>query len=171
MPSWLLTSAYPIWIDDRVVGAIVLEEDTAARLALGQATLERLTLLAALAVVVSVLALLAVASITVGRVVRLRNEAEAAIDAHGRVVGAIRPSAFADEIGDLRSSHARVLARLGEHQDYLVKLRGRLGSASCAPPSWSSALRSRTCRRRPTRSGARPTLRGCRRARPGWSAS
>jgi signal transduction histidine kinase len=126
MPSWLLTSAYPIWIDDHVVGALQLEDDTAARLGSGQNALERLTLLAALAVGVSVLALMAVASITVGRIVRLRNEAEAAIDHHGRVIGAIRPTAFADEIGDLRSTHARVLARLREHQDYLVKLRGRL---------------------------------------------
>jgi two-component system sensor histidine kinase ChvG len=126
MPSWLLTSAHPIWIDDRVVGALVLEENTAARLALGQAALERLTLLAAVAVMVSVLALLAVASITVARVVRLRNEAESAIDPQGRVVGAIRTSSLRDEVGDLRDSHARVLARLGEHQNYLATLRGRL---------------------------------------------
>ena len=126
MPAWHLTSAHPIWLADRIVGALVLEENTAARLAQGQAALERLTLMAALAVAASVLALLAVASITVGRVVKLRNEAEAAIDERGRVIRAIPASSIRDELGDLRSSHARVLARLREHQDYLAKLRGRL---------------------------------------------
>ena len=57
MPAWHLTSAHPIWLADRIVGALVLEENTAARLAQGQAALERLTLMAALAVAASVLAL------------------------------------------------------------------------------------------------------------------
>ncbi len=126
MPAWILTSAHPIWVEDRIVGALVLEENTAARLVLGQAALERLTLLAALAVAASVMALLLVASITVGRVVRLRNEAETAIDSRGRVLHTIRESALADELGDLRSSYARVLARLREHQEYLANLRSRL---------------------------------------------
>ncbi|MFT4099480.1 MAG: ATP-binding protein [Burkholderiaceae bacterium] len=126
MPAWILTSAHPIWVEDRIVGALVLEENTAARLVLGQAALERLTLLAALAVAASVMALLLVASITVGRVVRLRNEAETAIDPRGRVLHTIRESALADELGDLRSSYARVLARLREHQEYLANLRSRL---------------------------------------------
>ena len=126
MPAWVLTSAQPIWLGDRIVGALVLEENTASRLALGQTALEQLTLLAALAVSASVLVLLLVASITVGRVVRLRDEAESAIDGHGRVVAAIKPSALADELGDLRSSYAGVLQRLREYQEYLGKLRSRL---------------------------------------------
>jgi signal transduction histidine kinase len=126
MPSWLLTSTQPIWHRDRIVGALVLEENTAARLALGQSALERLTLWAALAVAATVLALLAMASITVARVVRLRDEADAAIDARGRVVGRLRPARLDDELGQLRNRHARVLERLREHQDYLAKLRARL---------------------------------------------
>lgn len=126
LPSWLLSSAQPIWSRDRIVGALLLEEDSAARLALGRSTLERLTLLAALAIGGSVLSLLVLASVTVGRVVRLRDEADAAIDARGRVIGTIRGSGLGDELGQLRDRHARVLARLREHQDYLAKLRSRL---------------------------------------------
>lgn len=126
MPVWLLTVAQPIWSGDRVVGALVLEESTGSRLALGQQALERLTLLAAMALAGTVLALLLVASITVARIVRLRRAAEAAIDARGRVVGTIPQFRLRDEVGDLAIGYEHVLARLREHQEYLGKLRARL---------------------------------------------
>lgn len=126
VPAWLLTSAHPLWVGDRVVGALVIEENTASRLSLGQAAIERLALLTALAMVASVGALLLVASITVGRIVRLRRQAERAIDSRGRVVGRIDPGPIRDEIGALADSHARVLDRLGQHQQYLGNLRSRL---------------------------------------------
>jgi two-component system, OmpR family, sensor histidine kinase ChvG len=126
LPAWLLTSAHPVWVGDRVVGALVIEENTASRLSLGQATIERLTLLTALAMAASVGALLLVASITVGRIVRLRRQAERAIDSRGRVVGRIRPGVIRDEIGALAVSHAQVLERLRQHQQYLGNLRSRL---------------------------------------------
>ncbi len=137
LPVWLLSSAQPVWLDDRVVGALVLEENTATRVAIGQAALERLVLLAALAVAATVGALLIIASVTVGRIVRLRNAAERAIDARGRVVGSLRGAGrppgtgsrgavLRDELGELADGYERVLGRLAEHQDYLGKLRGRL---------------------------------------------
>lgn len=126
VPAWLLTVAQPIWVDDRVVGALVLEQNTAARHAPGLRAIERLALLAAIAVATTVGALLLVASLTVGRIVRLRDQAESAIDARGRVVGAIRPSMIRDELGALAGSYQRVLERLRDHQDYLGNLRSRL---------------------------------------------
>lgn len=126
MPAWLLSSASPVWVGDRVVGALVIEENTASRLALGQAAIERLTLLTALAMAASVAALLLIASITVGRIVRLRRQAERAIDSRGRVVGRIDPGIIRDEIGALADSHAQVLERLHQHQLYLSNLRSRL---------------------------------------------
>ncbi len=126
MPTWLLTSAQPVWVDDQIVAALLLEESTAARLLLGQEALEQLALLAALAIAATVLSLLLVASSIVGRIVRLRQDAEAAIDDRGRVVKKIRPARIPDELGALRSSYAQVLERLNAHQDYLGKLRSRL---------------------------------------------
>ncbi len=126
MPTWLLTSAQPVWVDDQIVAALLLEESTAARLMLGQEALEQLALLAALAIAATVLSLLLVASSIVGRIVRLRQDAEAAIDDRGRVVKKIRPARIPDELGALRTSYARVLERLNAHQDYLGKLRARL---------------------------------------------
>jgi signal transduction histidine kinase len=126
VPAWLLTSAHPVWVGDRVVGALAIEENTASRLSLGQAAIERLALLAALALAASAGALLLVATITVGRIVRLRRQAERAIDSRGRVVGRIEPGPIGDEIGALAESHAQVLERLGQHQQYLGNLRSRL---------------------------------------------
>ncbi len=126
LPVWVLTSAQPIWLGDRVVGALVLEENTAARLGAGQIAIERLTLLTAAALAACVLALLGVGSITVARIVRLRRQAEQAIDPRGRVVGAIPPSRLRDELGALADSHAAVLERLRQHQQYVGNLRGRL---------------------------------------------
>mgnify|MGYP005752551165 FL=1 len=126
VPAWLLTSTHPVWVGDRVVGALAIEENTASRLSFGQAAIERLALLAALALAASAGALLLVASITVGRIVRLRRQAERAIDSRGRVVGRIEPGPIGDEIGALAESHAQVLERLGQHQQYLGNLRSRL---------------------------------------------
>lgn len=126
MPVWLLTVAQPIWSGDQVVGALVIEESTGSRLALGQQALEHLTLLAVLALVGTVVALLLVATITAARITRLRRSAEAAIDARGRVVGVIPEFRLRDEVGELASGYERVLGRLRDHQEYLSKLRGRL---------------------------------------------
>ena len=60
------------------------------------------------------------------RLSRLRDEAERAIDQHGRVVGAIGDDAGGDEIGDLARSFASLLERLRLYNDYLERLARRL---------------------------------------------
>src|SRR5690606_10201624 len=88
--------------------------------------IERLTLLTAAAMAASALALLAVGSVTVARIVRLRGQAERAIDPRGRVVGSVREPIVDDEIGSLAQSYSSVLERLRQHQQYVGTLRGRL---------------------------------------------
>ena len=112
---WLTTSAHPIWANDQVAGALVLEQ-----------ALEWLALMAALAIAATVLALLAFSSMTVARIDRLRKAADAAIDARGRVIGTIPQFRWNDEVGSLAHGYERVLDRLREHQQYLANLRGRL---------------------------------------------
>lgn len=126
LPAWLLTSAQPVWVGDRVVGALVVDEHTGSRLGTHARAIERLTLLTAAAMAASALALLAVGSVTVARIVRLRHQAERAIDPRGRVVGSVRESVVDDEIGSLAQSYASVLERLRQHQQYVGNLRGRL---------------------------------------------
>jgi signal transduction histidine kinase len=126
MPVWQLSSAHPVWVGDRVAGALLLEETTAAQSSLAQRALERLALLVSAALAVTALTLLGVASLAVSRIMRLRRAAEAAIDARGRVVGSVPRFRLRDEVDAMAGSYNRVLARLREHQDYLAKLRGRL---------------------------------------------
>jgi signal transduction histidine kinase len=60
------------------------------------------------------------------RLTRLRDEAEHAIDARGRVHRAFRAERDGDEIGDLSRSFATVLDRLAEYNDYLERMADRL---------------------------------------------
>ncbi len=126
MPAWQLAAAHPVWIADKVVGALLLEDSTVERLALAQGALERLVLFVAAAIAATALALLAIASLAVARILRLRRAAEGAIDSRGRVVGQVPRDGLRDEVDALAESYGRVLERLREHQDYLARLRSRL---------------------------------------------
>ncbi|MGB7301456.1 MAG: ATP-binding protein [Burkholderiaceae bacterium] len=125
-PFWVTTSAHPIWLQDRVAGALLLEQGSSNDLATAQTALEWLALLAAAAIAATVLALLSLATLTVARIRRLKQAANAAIDARGRVVGRMPAFKLHDEISELAGSYDTVLARLGEHQHYLANLRSRL---------------------------------------------
>jgi signal transduction histidine kinase len=90
------------------------------------AALERLLLLT-LASFVGVAALLiAYATRLSVRIRRLRDEAESAIDARGRITRLAAGSEAADEIGDLSRSFSAVLERLAQHHAYLESMAGRL---------------------------------------------
>lgn len=122
----VISAAHPIWVGDEVHGAVVVEE-TANRIAsLRNQALERLLLvtLAAFALVAAVL--LWFATRISNRIRRLSDEAEAAIDARGRVTRLVTASEAADEIGDLSRSFTTVLGRLARYNDYLEALASRL---------------------------------------------
>lgn len=123
----IITAAHPIWVGDQVFGAVVVEETTNAVVSLRNQALEKLftTVLVVFALVT--LVLLAFATRLSWRIRKLRDEAEAAIDARGRVLGALRQSAQAgDEIGDLSRGFSDVLVRLGHYHHYLEQLASRL---------------------------------------------
>lgn len=122
----VVSAAHPIWVGDEVQGAVVVEE-TANRIAsLRNQALERLLLvtLAVFALVAAVL--LWFATRISNRIRRLSDEAEAAIDARGRVTRLVTASNAADEIGDLSRSFTTVLGRLARYNAYLEALAGRL---------------------------------------------
>jgi two-component system, OmpR family, sensor histidine kinase ChvG len=122
----VISAAQPIWVGDEVHGAVVVEE-TANRIAsLRSLALERL-LVVTLAVFVLVAALLLwFATRISNRIRRLSDEAEAAIDARGRVTRLTTASDAGDEIGDLSRSFSTVLGRLARYNAYLEALAGRL---------------------------------------------
>jgi len=66
------------------------------------------------------------ASRLTNRIRALRDDAERAIDAQGRVKGVLAASTAGDEIGDLSRSFGSVLARLSQYASYQENMAGRL---------------------------------------------
>ena len=66
------------------------------------------------------------ASRLASRIRRLRDDAEHAIDAQGRVRAPLAGTTAGDEIGDLARSFASVLARLSDYASYQAKMASRL---------------------------------------------
>ena len=122
----VVSAAHPIWVGDEVFGAVVVEE-TANRIAsLRSQALERLLVVTLIAFALVAAVLLWFATRISNRIRRLSDEAEAAIDARGRVTRLITASEAADEIGDLSRSFTTVLGRLARYNDYLEELASRL---------------------------------------------
>jgi two-component system sensor histidine kinase ChvG len=122
----VVSAAQPIWVGDEVLGAVVVEETTNRIASVRSQALERLLVvtLAVFALVGAVL--LWFATRISNRIRRLSDEAEAAIDARGRVTRLTTASEAADEIGDLSRSFTTVLGRLARYNAYLEALAGRL---------------------------------------------
>lgn len=123
----IVSAAAPIWVGEEVLGAVVVEETTHAVVTLKNRALERLFSTMLIGYAVAALALLVFASRLSSRIRRLAREAEAAIDAKGRVTGGLRASARArDEVGDLSRSFSSILDRLGQYTHYLENMASRL---------------------------------------------
>ena len=122
----VLSAAHPIWNGDQVAGAVVTEETTNSVMSVRSAALERLLLLTLAAFGGAAVLLMAFATRLSMRIRRLRDEAESAIDARGRITRLTAGSDAADEIGDLSRSFSAVLERLAEHHAYLESMAGRL---------------------------------------------
>jgi dedicated sortase system histidine kinase len=122
----VLSSAYPIWSGDEVAGAVVAEETTNPIVSLRSAALERLLALTLAAFAGVGALLIAYATRLSHRIRRLRDEAESAIDARGRITRLAAGSNAGDEIGDLSRSFSAMLARLAQHHAYLESMADRL---------------------------------------------
>lgn len=122
----IVSAAHPIWARDDVVGAVVVEESTNSILSVRNHALERLLLATLAAFALAGAVLFALATRISWRIRRLRDEAEGAIDAQGRITRNFSGSDAGDEIGDLSRSFSSVLARLAEHHDYLEAMASRL---------------------------------------------
>ncbi|RPI41849.1 MAG: proteobacterial dedicated sortase system histidine kinase [Betaproteobacteria bacterium] len=125
-PIEVLATAHPVWTDERVVGAVVVEETTQGVLAVRQRLIERLLSLALGSFLLVGLALFVFATRLVSRIRRLRDEAEQAIDSAGRLRAVTASSAAHDELGDLSRSFSNALERLAQYTQYLESLATRL---------------------------------------------
>lgn len=125
-PIEILTSAHPVWADERVIGAVVVEETTQGVLAVRQRLIERLLSLALGSFLLVGIALFVFATRLVSRIRRLRDEAEQAIDSAGRLRTVTASSSAGDELGDLSRSFSSALDRLAQYTQYLEGLASRL---------------------------------------------
>jgi dedicated sortase system histidine kinase len=122
----VVSAAHPIWVGDQVKGAVIVEETTNAVLAERNRAFERLFSIVLAALLLGSVALTLYASRLSARIRRLRDEAEAAIDAQGRVRGVLAGSNAGDEIGDLSRSFSSVLSRLAQYASYREHMASRL---------------------------------------------
>jgi dedicated sortase system histidine kinase len=122
----ILSAAYPIYINSQVNGAVIVEETTNGIRTLRNRALEKL-FTAILAILgIGTVVFFIFASRISNRIRKLRNQAEIAIDQHGRIRGEVIPSTAKDEIGDLSRSFASVVKRLSQYNHYLENMSARL---------------------------------------------
>jgi dedicated sortase system histidine kinase len=124
--AMIVSAAHPVWVGDEVRGVVIAEQTGNAVLAQRNRAFERLFNIVLAVLLVGSLALTAYATWLSARIRRLRDDAERAIDAEGRVRAPLASSEARDEIGDLSRSFSGVLARLSEYASYQEKMASRL---------------------------------------------
>jgi dedicated sortase system histidine kinase len=122
----ILSAAHPVWVGDKVVGAVIVEENTDAIVSLGNRALQQLAAVTLIAFIVVALVLLLFASRLSWRLRRLRDEAGNAIDSQGRIRGLATAEHAGDEIGDLSRAFSTMLSRLAQYHSHLEQLAQRL---------------------------------------------
>ena len=122
----VLSAAYPIFIDDSVKGVVIVEETTNGIRTLRNQALEKLFSSILTIMLLGALAFFLFASRISNRIRTLSNQAEMAIDEHGRISGNVDTSTTNDEIGDLSRSFATAVNRLGQYNHYLENMSSRL---------------------------------------------
>jgi signal transduction histidine kinase len=122
----VVSAAHPVFAGDDVVAAVVVEETTNAIQSFTARAFEKLISATLAAFVVVAAIMLLFASRLANRVRRLRDEAESAIDARGRVRALTTASSAGDEIGDLSRSFSHLLERLARYHDYLENMGARI---------------------------------------------
>jgi two-component system, OmpR family, sensor histidine kinase ChvG len=116
----------PIWLGDDIVGAVVVEESNRSSRSIKAAGLEALLAMTLVIFFVGFVALMFFAWRLAFRVRRLQTEADRAIDANGRITGAISGVASRDEIGALAVTLEDILGRLKRYNNYLEQMAARL---------------------------------------------
>ena len=117
----LIVAAHPVYAGNEVIGAVLLEKDSAHILDLQRHTLNQVALATLLVLLLVVVGLLLFGTWLAFRIRRLKREAAAAIDRDGRVVkGILQSDRLAnDDLGDLSRGISDLLARLQRYTGFL----------------------------------------------------
>ena len=131
----ILTVAQPVYSEETVIGAVSIEETSNSILILQNRALEILISLSAVAFLLTIFVLLTFSTRLSMRIRKLRNEADNAITADGRINGQISASRSGDEIGDLNRSFYSMVERLSHYNRYLETMAGKLAHELRTPIS------------------------------------
>jgi len=124
--SIILSSAWPVKVNQQTVAVLLIEESTAAIQIMQRSALSELLNLSLFVFLLLSTALIGFAGRLGTRIRRLRDITDQSIDKHGRVNGDIPESKEGDELDDLASHINDMLHRLRSYHDYLEKLASRL---------------------------------------------
>ena len=122
----ILSAAHPVYLDEKVLGAVIVEQTTNGIRSLKNKALEDLFNIILLVMILGTLALFLFASRISSRIRKLRNQTEKAIDGNGKILTNIPVSKTQDEIGDLSRTFHSVLDKLQQYHNYLEKMASRL---------------------------------------------
>lgn len=122
----ILSAAHPIFIDNQVMGAVVVEQTTHGIRSLRNQALEKQFHFILAVILIGTFSLFLFASRISTRIRKLRDETESAIDVNGKIVGTLKPNKIGDEIGDLSRSFTQVLGKLSQYNHYLENMASRL---------------------------------------------
>lgn len=131
--SVILSVAFPVLQGSDVVGVVVLEQTSDALLLWTNRALGSLLLGGLLTMLVAATILFGYAGYLSFRIRKLRNAAENALTAEGRVLGNFPRSTAVDEIGDLSRSFGRLLDQVSAYTDYLRTLGSKLSHELATP--------------------------------------
>ena len=120
----IIMAAYPIITGKKIIGTVILEQNTDEIVALQRQALERVMAMSVLSLVVVMLALLAFSMRLAWRIRSLRKETNNAIDSEGRLTTSTLSAQMAttDEIGDLARSVSNMLSKLHQHTRFLENI-------------------------------------------------
>ncbi|MFT5483907.1 MAG: two-component system sensor histidine kinase ChvG, partial [Halieaceae bacterium] len=122
----LLVSASPIFHDEKIIGAVLVEQDSAEFLSLTDRAFSNLLYYSMLAILVCVTGLLGYATLLSVRIRRLSTAVQQVIRPDGALQNDFPASTANDEIGDLSRNYAELLGRLTGYTEYLRNLSGKL---------------------------------------------
>jgi dedicated sortase system histidine kinase len=122
----MLSSAFPIHIEGRIQGAIVVEQSTEEILILHQSAIQDLLLISLGLFIITGGTLLLLASSLTTRITRLSRKYQQAVSQDGRILQEIVPASRKDELGQLDASLSSVLKRSKEYSNYLESMASRL---------------------------------------------
>jgi len=122
----ILTATYPIKVNNEVIGAVMLEQNSNRILLLQNQAMEELMNLSIPVFLGGTLIIIIFAGRLTRRIHLLRNQTEQAISADGRIAETFKPSSIEDEIGDLSRTFSDMLARLHEYNRYLETIASKL---------------------------------------------